>query len=977
MNDFKLELTKTGAVSNFYYKNVLINLIELSSVDNSIMNVYIRGENDYFGILDSNIEKTISDDFVIKGQHDGIEFRMQFDFHNDGVFTITVDTNKETEIIYATDICLGDSGSRNKSAYTSQYIDNRVFETENGFTVAMRRTTGQSMGFPFGQFGSNKKVVEYATEGYDFFDTTSRIDNKPKLIAKLPSRERNYEYAFVALKVFEKEVTFYGKILEDKPSAITQIEEISIPNITKREGSGTTRPTYIKRLLNGKQLTSNELKARYEVLSPEYLNDELISFFQADYSHVVTQAKELLTDRTHASIITSGNHSIDNSMQLVDTNYMNGVFSAQLAVSNTGINKLNANIITSLYLNQFEGMRIFVKNEGEYQMLNLPSTYELAFNYSKWTYVLDNNEIIVTAYTEVDAPNINFEVAASNPIEILITDNIDSTFTRDDLLFKVKEDTLQANKYPHLKYEYVGEFTETNENVLGLEEQNIIQLQAKVSGTFEYRVLATTEEAFKITMVDFDSAIEAYNQYLNKLKNGIEIEGDKKEAFEWNTTIHWYLSNGLIHFATPHGVEQHGGAAWGTRDVCQGPVELYASLGHYDKVREILLEVFKNQSLQTKNWPQWFMFDNYHEIRADEAHGDIIVWPMKALADYLTESGDIKILDCKLPYYDEEAKQFTNELTTLRQHVLDEIQYIKDNFAGNTYLSQYADGDWDDTLQPFNEEDRKLMVSGWTTALTYQALRMIAPFMEEQTQELRDLAVNIKADYYQYIIKDGVASGFIKIHENGEIDYLLHPSDNTTGIKYRLLPMNRGMISGLFETPEIAAHYDLINSKLKCPDGVRLMDKPAPYHGGVNTIFQRAESASTVGREVSLQYVHAHIRYVEAMCTIGKAEEAYSGLKIINPVMVNELLDTANLRQRNSYFSSSEGDFNNRYEYEQQFNKLYSKEIPIKSGWRIYSSGPGIYLKQLLTNFYGRQYKNGQLEINKGLSKQATTSHLK
>ncbi len=977
MNDFKLELTKTGAVSSFFYKNVLINLVELSSTDNSVMNVYIKGDSDYFGILDANVQKMISDDYVFVGEHDGVKFEMQFDFHAEGVYTINVNTNKETEIIYATDICLGDKGNRNKSAYTSQYIDNRVYQDTTGYTVAMRRTTGQSMGFPFGQFGSNKKVIEYVTEGYDFYGTNSRSDNTPKFLSELPSRERNYEYAFVALKVIDKEVTFYGKILEDKKSAIIGLEEVFVPTITKRECLGSSVPTFKKQLINGVALSTTEVEERYTVLSPEYCEHQLYSFFTPEYAHVVTQQKELLTDRTHASIITSGNHSIDNSMQLVNTNYMNGVFNAQLAIGNTGINKLNANIITSLYLNQFEGMRIFLKTESGYQMLNVPSLFEMGFNYSKWVYILPNNEITVKAYTEVNAPNINFEINAKLPVEIVVTDNIDETFKRQGLLYTPKEETLQANKYPDLKYKYVGDLIEATNDVLGLNERNILQLASELATEFKFRILATTQKKFIDTKTNFSQAVKAYNEYISDLKNGIEIEGDDKEAFEWNATIHWYISNGLIHFATPHGVEQHGGAAWGTRDVCQGPVELYASLGRYDMVRKILLEVFKNQSLQTKNWPQWFMFDEYHEIRAGESHGDIIVWPMKALADYLVESGDVEILDCMLPYYDEESKRFTSEETTLRQHVLDELEYIKANFAGNTHLSQYADGDWDDTLQPFHEEDRKLMVSGWTTALTYQALNIISSYMGEESQSLKELATKIKEDYYKYIIKDGVASGFIKIHEDDKIDYLLHPSDKTTGIQYRLLPMNRGMISGLFEYPEIETHYDLINSKLKCPDGVRLMDKPAPYHGGINTIFQRAESASTVGREVSLQYVHAHIRYIEAMCVVGKADDAYHGLKIINPIMVNELLDTANLRQRNAYYSSSEGDFNNRYEYEANFNKLFTSDIAIKSGWRIYSSGPGIYLKQLISNFYGRKYENGNMTIDQEFSQKATTTYLK
>ena len=38
---------------------------------------------------------------------------------------------------------------------------------------------------------------------------------------------------------------------------------------------------------------------------------------------------------------------------------------------------------------------------------------------------------------------------------------------------------------------------------------------------------------------------------------------------------------------------------------------------------------------ETGDWPQWFMLDPYRQIRDRHSHGDVIVWPLKALCDYL------------------------------------------------------------------------------------------------------------------------------------------------------------------------------------------------------------------------------------------------------------------------------------------------------------------------------------------------------
>jgi putative lysine transport system substrate-binding protein len=58
-------------------------------------------------------------------------------------------------------------------------------------------------------------------------------------------------------------------------------------------------------------------------------------------------------------------------------------------------------------------------------------------------------------------------------------------------------------------------------------------------------------------------------------------------------------------------------------------------------------------------------------------------------------------------------------------------------------------------------------------------------------------------------------------------------------------------------------------------------------------------------------------------------------------------------RQRNAYFSSSDGAFKDRYQAKEQFDLLREGKIDVKGGWRIYSSGPGILIHQMITNTYG------------------------
>ena len=148
------------------------------------------------------------------------------------------------------------------------------------------------------------------------------------------------------------------------------------------------------------------------------------------------------------------------------------------------------------------------------------------------------------------------------------------------------------------------------------------------------------------------------------------------------------------------------------------------------------------------------------------------------------------------------------------------------------------------------------------------------------------------------------------------------------------------------------------------------MNKPATYVGGVSSKFKRAEQASNFGREVGLQYVHAHIRFIEAMAKLGEADEAWNGLFVINPVNIIDAVPNAEIRQSNAYFSSSDGKFNDRYEAEAGFDKLRTGDVTVKGGWRVYSSGPGIYLNQVISNVLGIRQAGNQLVIDPILPKQ-------
>jgi cellobiose phosphorylase len=214
----------------------------------------------------------------------------------------------------------------------------------------------------------------------------------------------------------------------------------------------------------------------------------------------------------------------------------------------------------------------------------------------------------------------------------------------------------------------------------------------------------------------------------------------------------------------------------------------------------------------------------------------------------------------------------------------------------------------------------------------------------------------MRADFNRYLIRDETVAGYALFDPACDLPkLLLHPSDTTTGLKFSLLPMTRSIIGGLFTPDQAQHHLRLIREHLLFPDGVRLMDKPVRYRGGPEHVFRRAESASFFGREIGLMYVHAHLRYAEALAVLGETEPLWEALLVVNPIAVTERVANASLRQRNAYFSSSDAAFCDRYQAANEWEQVKAGRITVDGGWRIYSSGPGLYMSVLLRQALGRR----------------------
>lgn len=1010
---------ETGDIYEFCNGYQMVNQYQGNLSDGAVSNIYLRvynenGKIELFPLRGKASEAVLSkneEKLCFTSRVKGIVCKVEFVPHSENLWfwNVTLEGNGvECDLVYLQDTGVADKGAiLNNLLYVSQYVDHKIMENEYGYVIGSRQNMSQGGKNPYLQQGClGKKVIGYATDAMQIYGRHAKLSHLPEALYEetLPNEKYQYELACIALQTEKfvlngKETAcFYGYYTENYPIKAEVIqEEAMIAEAWKQieataeaadELSNVPFADCVGAKFSSEAFTEAEVDALFPVKSlPESVDGQLLSFFGENHRHVVLQQKEIRMERPHGHILMSvmPDDVLDKEL-LTATTYMYGVFAAQVVIGNVDSNPLLTGTKGLLNLHREQGLRIYVKIDGKYCLLTMPAAYEVGLNYTRWYYKLNGDVLKITTFMTAkdNALVVNAESAEGREYEFLVTmslalgvggvtEEAKLRELEEGISLKPGENKASMNYYPDLEY-YVnftkGEAKLSDDRIFYEDGQtrNALLLTGKVDGDFELVIRGVLEKKPLSNELDYVCEEEErrylnfYDKFLGKFK--LTSDAHQREAERLNQICYWYLHNAMIHYAVPHGLEQSGGAAWGTRDVCQGPMELFLTTGHFALAKNTLLEIFAHQNKHDGEWPQWFMFDKY-PYAAGDCHGDVIFWPLKCVGDYIEATQDAEVLLAKVPYAN-------GEIATLLDHVKVAFESIKERFLFDTCLISYAGGDWDDTLQPANKALKERLCSAWTQGLAYQALSKLKNCMESVDQqffaELSEACDGIKRDFCKYLIKDGVIAGFAFMESETEVSYMLHPLDTKTGLNYRLLPLTRSIIAELVTPDQAKLNDQIIDEKLTFPDGVRLMDKPAEYDGGISKNFVRAEQASNVGREISLQYTHAHIRYIEAMAKLGNPEKAVNGILKITPAGIRDTVKNAALRQANAYFSSSEGDYKDRYEFRDNFELLRNGEIEAKGGWRIYSSGPGIYLSRLIRDILGIRVGNDYVTIDPAIA---------
>jgi len=931
------------------------------------------------------------------------------------------------DLIHAQGLALAHYGAvRLNEYYVSHYIDYApLVHPERGTALAVRQNLAMSGLHPWALMGSLGRCVSFATDALQLYAMGSRSGDGPALLRSkmLPGRRLQHEHSMAVLQDARVRLEpgaritrgFFGFFLPDHegPSSAEDLalvdRVLALPEAAAKQSDGddgseeppastlfSSRPC-----LACRDLGERRIRALFggDMREVEREGGRVHSFFTGASRHVVLRAKELGVLRPHGLILRTGDRLVPDEASLTSTVWMAGVFHSLATQGHVSINRFLSTTHSYLGLFRSHGQRVFVELEDGWHLLDVPSAFEMTPSGARWIYQHAGGRIQVRSWAAVERHELwlSLEVLAGPPCRFLVSHNVavngddgadafplDTTSDAEGFVVRFAPDSDLGQRFPDGSFR-IDPGPGTRIARWGHDE---LLFEDGRSRSQPFLVLVTesaTSAALRITggllaagAAPFAPADPAFDDrrsdgFWRSITGQLELRpvaghppaGDMSRLGE---IVPWFTHDALIHHLAPRGLEQYSGGGWGTRDVCQGPAELLLSLGQFEPVRDLLLRLYRNQN-PDGDWPQWFMFfARERTVRAEESHGDIVFWPVLALARYLTASEDASLLDKRIPYFDACGADHA-ERASLWGHVERALAAMAQRVVAGTRLAAYGHGDWNDSFQPADPSMRERLCSAWTVTLQYQTLTALAAALRrvgrtEPCAALDESANAVRDDFQRLLVGDGVLPGFAYFHPDGSMERWLHPSDASTGIRYRLLPMIHAILADLLSPAQAQAHVALIREHLLGPDGARLFDRPPRYQGGLQQRFQRAESSSFFGREIGIMYTHAHLRYAEAMAHWGDADALFLALRQANPIGLRAVVRSARPRQANCYASSSDGCFADRYEADAHYQDLLAGAVPVECGWRVYSSGAGIAVRLIRECLLGVRQGRSRLIID-------------
>jgi cellobiose phosphorylase len=549
------------------------------------------------------------------------------------------DSEVSCDAVLIQDLGLGDRGFlMNNEAYASQYLDHHIAQhLRLNHVVMSRQNLSQGGAYPWAAHGCLEGAAGFATDFRQVMGPAHRDADQfmSPFGTSLPSTRLQFETACAALQSNAATLspgaatswTFFGFYEPDHPAASSDADLSLIENVERASKDWAPRDVALslptRSLLHDTKsavtdaLDEKEIRARYRKRTHvERVDGRLLSFFvpgRTHERHVVLRDKERDVPRRHGALVRSGQEMLPNEAILCATSWMHGVFGAQLTIGNTSFHKLFSVSRDPYNITRGSGLRMLAETEDGWRLLTVPSAFEMGLSDSRWIYRLGVRTITVSATVSGDEPAMQWRVTVEGKKcrflvfghlvlgeqEFAHAGRMEIDTRRKQFAFRPNPDFLWGKQYPNAVYHLV---TSTPRQVEAVGGDELLCADGKRRGgayaairtrpasEFVFAVVgsmtdpkqAKTLAAKYMKPVAEESMLAGSDRFWRKVTRGIRVRsaGHSADVEAVDAAFPWFAHDAIVHLTVPHGLEQYTGGAWGVRDVCQGPIELFLSLEH-------------------------------------------------------------------------------------------------------------------------------------------------------------------------------------------------------------------------------------------------------------------------------------------------------------------------------------------------------------------------------------------------------------
>ena len=657
---------------------------------------------------------------------------------------------------------------RTNEYYVSQYLDiSPVTTTDHGTAVAVRQNMpGQRV--PWLMVGTTGTGTGWATDALQLVERTGarRALARPRRRRACRARGSSTSTRSSRCRTPRPSIApadthrtgFWGIALEDHPEATSDADArwadvaMATPPPSSPPEPTTARPTptsatlwssspaFPSRALDRAELDdAGLLDGRTHV---ETADDGTELAWTVRGGQLVTPAKELSVLRPHGHLLRTGDTFTPDSRSLASTVWMAGTFHSQITRGHVGRNPVVTGRRTYLGLQRAHGVSALRRGRRRsWSLLETPSAWFTGSTTARGGMPRTSGPVLtVTSGAPADEHSLGLSVVqhGAAPRRVLlalqVADDLSDAPTVTSGPPPATTSTITTAHDPRpWRVSWTGP---------GSAEVGDARLQADgVSrGPGWVTVLFDPSDRVEVVVASAPDAGDAPagevvpegerlgKSFWDKAGHAVSLDGSSlgaagSEAANLSAALPWFTHNAFVHYLSPRGLEQFSGGAWGTRDVCQGPVGLLTALGRQDAVRDVLLRVFRAQNARG-DWPQAFEFlPPLPETGQQDSHGDVVFWPVLAAGDYLRTTGDASLLDEAVAFVGDDA---LGEPATVAEHLRRAVDRITESTVPGSPLPAYGHGDWNDSLQPADPHLAAHLVSTWTAVLQTQSLRTLA-----------------------------------------------------------------------------------------------------------------------------------------------------------------------------------------------------------------------------------------------------------